>query len=243
MSNISCREFEGRLEEAVESRCALEPVLKAHASVCAACGALYDDYIRLEEAIPAWRAAVPAVDLAEAVLARWAFDARESQSVLQPLISMRPTASPVRKPAAWRNRIVWIAGAAALLILTTIIATPLRERGGNRPVADAPIQDYAIPVASTTDEALPSDPELSVLVRDAGSAYLDLANQAATAISGGTALLPSATLLADATPQSTSANRSWVGEFEKKLEPLSKDLGDALNFLLKAPPPEPAPST
>jgi hypothetical protein len=115
MSNINCTEFGNLIEQAVESRTAVDSaVLRAHAADCAGCRAAWLDAMLLDGAVAEWRKTgkkiLPSVDLADIVLARRA-------SGLEPVVSadMTPFAaeSGTLHPAETIDRVVEVRSAVA----------------------------------------------------------------------------------------------------------------------------------
>jgi hypothetical protein len=248
MSNFNCGQFETLLEQAVEQRQPLAPELRDHAASCVTCRALWDEFQILEEAIPAWSASAPSVNLVDSVMSGLAAERTGSKSAdsIAPLVALTVADSSREEPPR-RRRFLFAAAA------TTVAALLLVSAGFYfaRPAADAPqiantppqivVPNLNRPMATPPIEQSPS--EISVMVADAGTAYLQLASNAAAAVTEGVALFPSTKLVADASPKPSSNRKSWVQQFEKNLQPLQKDIGSAFEFLFEAPAPDAAPAT
>lgn len=247
MSNLDCRQFEKLLEQAVEQRQAPAVELRDHALSCETCRTLWEEFLILEEVIPVWTASRPTVDLIDAVMHAMASDAATTTAPkkIEPLVALTVTGSQ-EPEAPRRHRFVFpaVATAAAALLLASAVFYVVG------PTADKPQIAEVRPTSSLEHSGgmqriqLEQPPtEMTVIVTDAGSAYLQLASSAASAITEGAALLPSTKLIADATPKPNQDRKSWMQDFGKNLEPLQQDLGNAIEFLFNAPAPAPAPAT
>lgn len=71
---MNCTEFEVALERAVETREPLATTTLEHVANCAACREIWEAQQRLNAAIVAWKFAVPPTGLADAVLAKLAWE-------------------------------------------------------------------------------------------------------------------------------------------------------------------------
>lgn len=80
------------------------------------------------------------------------------------------------------------------------------------------------------------------MVADAESAYLGLANEAAQAVTGASALVPRPGSVA-ATAEASGDNDRWVDDVGRQFEPVGSNLTQAFQFLLEAVPAEKAPAT
>jgi hypothetical protein len=101
----------------------------------------------------------------------------------------------------------------------------------------APPQRLAAPLS-----AAPVEAPVAAMVQGAQSAYLDLANEAAQAVSGATALVPRPGL-ASAMAPIRDENDRWVDDVGQQFEPVGKNLSQAFQFILEAVPAEKAPAT
>lgn len=83
---------------------------------------------------------------------------------------------------------------------------------------------------------------VAAMVQGAQSAYFDLANDAARAVAGATALVPGPGLVSAAVPV-RDENDHWVDDVGQQFEPVGKNLSQAFQFMLEAVPAEKAPAT
>ena len=74
------------------------------------------------------------------------------------------------------------------------------------------------------------------------AAYLDLANEAAHAVAGATALVPRSSLASVMSP-SRDENGRWVDDVGHQFEPVGKNLSQAFQFIFEAVPADKAPAT
>jgi len=250
MPNLPCTEFDRRLEAAIEERRLPEAALREHAAGCERCRAAWEQYALLDEAITAWRAGVPDVDLTDSVLSRLAFDSQTTA----------PAATVAAVHSRRRARWIAVASASAAALLVALLLSPLArvndapEVAGNQPVlpatgpANSSTPEAAEPLAPVVavrpavDEN-DDDTELTLLVRDAGSAYLGLANGAAEAVAQGAMLLPAVALVSGDGVTVDEAPASWVDQFRRDLTPIGRNIENALEFLFDAVPAEPPPAT
>ncbi|MGE3316786.1 MAG: hypothetical protein AB7O26_16835 [Planctomycetaceae bacterium] len=246
MSNPECREFQRALDEAIELRQPPPAALPDHAAHCESCRSRWDEYLVLEEAIPLWTAAVPPVDFADAILSELANDeinVSAGDHRAEPVVASIVTNDAVRGGAVRADRrsgdwYVTAAVAASLLIGTLVFYS---SQPREQQVADSP--PIQVPELRLNNVNLPEQPEYTVLVQEAGSAYLELASDAASAIKDSAVLLSTASQVADSTPKPDRESPSWIRKVGSNLEPITSDVENAMDFLFKAPPPEPTPAT
>jgi hypothetical protein len=256
---MSCTEFESALCAAVEDRHAGHvEQLREHAAGCVHCHALWEQFAILEQAIPAWSTRQPQVQLADAVLARLG-DQRTARE-MQP-VGVAPAAAP--QPARSRRRLAAaaaVAVSACALVIAFWPASPAVDLPGEgSQIADtAPAATdeqkpaQAEPAANaieldkvaTNDQPSsdqPSAAEIGKLVREASAAYMVLAEGAADAVVHTPILLPRTDLVAsDHDDESDDARaESWIDGWGEQLQPIGKDVGNAIDFLLDAVPLDP----
>jgi len=81
---------------------------------------------------------------------------------------------------------------------------------------------------------VPDGAGLTDLFRDAGSAYSDLAREAADAVGDTVAFVPSAVAIRpeNGSASDSSHNKSsWTTEWQRPFEPIGHDVSDAIDFL------------
>jgi hypothetical protein len=94
----------------------------------------------------------------------------------------------------------------------------------------------------TTHQVAEVPAPVEAMVQGAQAAYLDLANEAAQAVTGATALVPRSSL-ASVMPASRDENDRWVDDVGHQFEPVGKNLSQAFQFIFEAVPADKAPAT
>jgi len=98
------------------------------------------------------------------------------------------------------------------------------------------VRHNVVPIKPAAEEPV------QAMVQNVETAYLDLASQAAHAVAGATVLVPRPSSV-DATTKSGDDNDRWVDDVGRQFEPVSKNLSQAFQFLIKAVPADKAPAT
>jgi hypothetical protein len=83
---------------------------------------------------------------------------------------------------------------------------------------------------------------IEAMVQGAQAAYVDLANEAAQAVTGATAFVPRPSLASVMAP-SRDENDRWVDDVGHQFEPVGKNLSQAFQFIFEAVPADKAPAT
>ncbi len=253
MRNISCTEFRRQLADAVESRSSVDlPELGEHAAACPNCATAWEDALLLNLAIARWQRDAPPVDLADSVLARLRFDLvleqvpaaprEQSAAAAMPAApsslsagarSIAPSAAePTRRAPLWAS-VALVSGVCAAILL----ARPGRPQPGREAATNFPSAVRASRAAVSA-----SDAPVQSLLHHAGSASLELAGEAAKAVTAAAVLVPPADQ-----PGKTAAppanDDGWVEEVRREFAPVQHHIGHALGFLFQAVPAEKAPAT
>jgi hypothetical protein len=108
---------------------------------------------------------------------------------------------------------------------------PNRQKLDRPPVAQPPVV-----------EPLVADTRVDSLVTGAGFAYLNLASQAAGAVTAAAVLVPAPTSNPAARTAADKDGR-WVDEVGREFAPVTRNLSDAFEFLLQAMPADKTPAT
>ncbi len=95
---------------------------------------------------------------------------------------------------------------------------------------------------AASSNAAPVEAPVAAMVQGAESAYFDLANDAAQAVAGATALVPRPGFASAMAPVREENDR-WVDDVGQQFEPVGKNLSQAFEFILEAVPAEKAPAT
>lgn len=254
-------------------RIELPDAWRMHLLRCDRCRSEWEAYELLEQAIASWNAEPLDVDLVDRVMSDVAahavarevspqFERRNGQSnVLSAPVEPRPQL--VGMPHAEHSGSMTSSRARSWTIVMTvaavllIVAIPaLRNRSTDphdaAPIAasDAP-QPVPLPHTVTPDPVPPhaaptDDAAIATLVREAGSAYASLASDVVLALRDAAILVPSAGLPAVPTgwpSPTTGPAELWPGELPADLQPIGRDVENALDFLWRVVPDEPAPAT
>lgn len=264
MSNINCTEFKELLERAVESRQSLDSsVLRGHAALCSECRCAWVDALLIDRAAAKWKKTIVSVDLSDSVLYQLATERDEDSSrvtltsefATRVATSTEPSiAAPARRSGRsrkWLTRSATVAafgvlaGAACLAIAVGRFGGPLQSIKP-RAIEVAKQSNASEPklvLAAPTDKSrAANEAPVESLVRDAGSAYLNLAGGAAKAVAAAAVLVPPADAPAAPDPQFKEKDR-WVDEVGREFEPVRRHLSQAFGFLIQAVPTEKAPAT
>jgi hypothetical protein len=227
MDNMNCTEFEHVLQCAVEERSEEQlRELRDHAASCKHCRAVWQEFAVLRQAIPLWKARMPDVDLVDAVMAR--------------THELRPLASRSTSIGWWVSAAVATA-AACVLALAVWPSAPDNAPQPDLQLADT---DEPDPLTAPLADEQPTQGEVGSLVRDATDPYLELAEGVTDAVRGTRKFLPATEALADneAQQEDRPSPASWINDWSQDLEPIGRDVANAMNFLLDAVPADPAPT-
>lgn len=259
----NCTEFEAYLNAAVEERTRPdENALAEHANRCAACRQRLDEFRLLDCAVAVWKADVFEVDLVDAVLAQHAFnqpqtiEAEPSTATLVKVETTNPVSgsngragnaevylhpkrqSNLQSSPASHSRGVYAVLAVAV-VLMVVVANPF-----SRPMSDLPPTEHVAVFHETPqpDEALHPEADVETIVRDAGTAYIELARGAADIFTDTVVLIPEPVIpqsAGDSGTNETGGTRPWGEE----LAPIRRDVGHAIDFLFNTIASEDEPAT
>jgi hypothetical protein len=176
---------------------------------------------------------------------------------------LKPTRTPTRQRIAASTIVLAVAASVAffwnragrqneiVLIPKTAPVTPdqtlartdsppiVATSNARQALAVAPSRDH---VAEASIPAPPAEAPVQAMVEGAQSAYRDLANEAAKAVTGATALIPRPDLASVMAP-SHDENDRWVDDVGHQFEPVGKNLSQAFQFIFEAVPADKAPAT
>lgn len=235
MDSMNCTEFEQSLNRAVESRSEADlRNLRDHAAGCALCRGLWHRFTLLQQAIPHWKADVPDVDLADSVILRVA--AAEPVAVSSTSKSFRER---------WATAMV-VAAAACMMAFVLWPAPVANNQPAPQNGAVAVEQPRNVkPREAPQTPVMASRPQLEDrAVRKGGDAIMVLAENAASTMVKTPMFLPPAGALSLAEPEEgeEAPASSWIAEWSQDLQPIGREVGNAMNFLLDAVPLDPAPT-
>lgn len=250
---MNCTEFERRLRELVEDRAPVDARdLREHAACCTTCRPQWEENAFLEQAIPLWRRSPLDVDIVDAVLARLRAEqagvdgnltgtqnAQSHVTVRGPSDGSQATRGtpPLTRSAPSQE---W---ATVALMATVLLATGVMiARFGSEHSRTDPAHVVDTNLGHTGQSGHEDVPRLDTLVRDASSASLGLAQEAAEAVTDLAMLVPRI----DTFPAAREPDMRIHGLGEgwgSNLKPIRDDVGKAIRFLFYAVPVEAAPAT
>ena len=218
-------EYQSKLETMIESKCFDQrSQLEKQATLSLEHQRLWEDFLILEQALPAWQQTMPEIDLVDAVLAQ--FTETPGNSDL-PSVTTDKIARPHRLSAPW----IWTSLVAAGLLLA--IAIPFfanrSEKGPGLPVATSP----PIPEPAAKEPTAPHD--LNQLLKNAGAASWGLAQSTAGAMSEAVTLVP----VSRSAPQSVDtlpSEPNWVDDINTEMQPIKDQFNHAWNFIIHSVP-------
>ncbi len=263
MPDLNCMKFEERLAEAVEDRRspvelsaeasesdeALWRELRSHAHACPACRTLWNEFALLERVLPAWKDSVPAVDLADAVIARW----REEQAASNHAVA-KPHSDSGRRFNGRPGLTILLAAAATALACVVVFFVP-RPAGDDLPDThlvsktnpqSPPANEGDSPAFAEKNPSVPlpeadgAERDWQALAQDAGSAFGVLASDTADSFASAAVFVPRPS--SPPSPQSehpnpeTKSSSQWMDGIGAGLKPVGHDVGQAMGFLLDVLP-------
>lgn len=222
---MNCIEFEAVLQRGLDTGDGLDaPELSEHAAQCPACRGLLEEFRTLGDAIVAWRVQLPEVNLAEAVVTAYS---RETASIpqtelprsLEASVSIvLPLPAAVSRKAVSRSRkslMAALAGLAAMVVVT-----------------------WSFPIGPDGEQIGPGTQlagmELTTLFRSAGTAWLDLAQRAASDLEDAAVLVMPATPTEMAPTGDGNSTRSTWKDGLDSVRPIGESMGTAFGFLLNS---------
>lgn len=239
---MNCTEFRTALELRLPAA-SLTPEVSGHLHACRDphCRQLWDDAQLLEPALAAWLKHAPRADCTDAVVARWRQErqpyAQSGSASLNGHASHWPSRKhgPSVKPA---GRSPWLVLACVVGLFAAAIALstgPARmdhfvdNRPGHR--AHDPAQDAGAPQLAM---AQPVAPEQAM--QDAGMTYVGAAQSATRIVTDFVVL----TLGDSDDIEDPSLDRAWIDQWGEQLQPVGKEVNDAVDGLLESFPDTPS---
>lgn len=197
---MNCNEFQSQLDLALEERHPPNhPALSGHASSCAECQRLWEDWLLLERAVGVWkdRPETIEVDLTDRVLDAARRDGLVSSNGVA--VANAPTIEPAE--ADERRRSIWpLVVTAALVLLAALVVfregpNQIADNDQSDPQSEPPEEVAVAPdsliVPDLPDIPLPEQqPDFEHLIADARSAWKSLAERATSQASGFSVFLP-----------------------------------------------------
>ncbi len=238
---MNCNQFLSELDAAVEHRQRLSETdihLADHAGSCqqADCATRWTDAEFLEEVIPVWRDAVPPVELTDRVLA-----ALRPQRGPQSIVSVRgssrtPQPAHVDHQSSGGLMAVVTAAAACLLVGTLLSLGSLNgtQTAGKVSATSHPLSSLPARVVQTQTTTTAAPQRRS---------YVAFAQNATEVVTDTLVLVVPAGLSNADDEDDPSHTSAWVDTWERRLEPLGRELSSALHAVLEVVPKSPMTST
>jgi hypothetical protein len=206
---------------------------------------LWEDDRLLWQVISDWKAQAPEVYLVDAVLARLPvrndLRRRSREGNGEHNVNVRDFST---ETVTWKSyptktapprRWALLAVVAAVLVLSGPLLlidedrTPTPRGDSGQPTALV----NAVPVPSDARQSADSELQLNHLIRDATSAYLELAHDAAAAVRDAVVFVPDPVKVPDVRSQLPAAP-AFQPSWNMSLEPIGHDLEKALDFLMQS---------
>lgn len=193
---------------------------------------LWEDFLILEQALPAWKQSLPETDLVDAVLAQ--LDS-PSDITEQPTThseqSLATAASPHRFSAPWISASSLVA--AALLFAVTI---PFFFNRTTVDSGSTVTTSTTIAPALRIDENQPPVPQnIDQLLKNAGAASWGLAQSTAGAMSEAVTLVP-VTRPESQSSELDPTEPNWVDDINTEMQPFKDQINHAWNFIIHSVP-------
>ena len=262
----------------IETRAAIDVgAFCAHAADCDSCRQLWEEHLLLNRVIAEWKSELLEVDLADAVLAQYAFSgsllenahtikmpefATDTKPESRPKVFLHSVISGTSQRSKSRQRRSALAVLAATALVLFLIAAPFTptavvnqkadvEQLAAKPPTPSRVASTeeiakvdAIGVDATGVDATGADVE--ALLRDAGSAYMELARDAASVFTDTVVFIPEQTLStafpADALDSNSNDSERLI-PWGQELDLIRRDVGHAIDFLFETISSDAEPAT
>ncbi|QDV49259.1 hypothetical protein [Gimesia fumaroli] len=195
---------------------------------------VWEDYLIVEHALPAWKQALPEIDLVEAVMSQLDNTDRNNlnSSALSEASSI--TGRSTHASARW-----WY---GSLLTAAVILVAVSLNFPGDQPDVIPPntiaTNTHLFPETQTPDsKANTPNQSFNQLLRNAGAASWGLAQSTAGTMTEAVSLVP----VTRPRPESTSVlpdEPHWVDDINHEMQPLKNQISHAWNFILHSVPEE-----
>ena len=196
---------------------------------------IWEDFLIMEHTLPAWKQAVPEVDLVEAVLTQL----NDSEQTTNGSVHVFDSSSePINKPRLNNTRLLYVSMISVAILL---FAVSLKFWGDqSKVVPPNTITKSAnigsIPKANSPKQTTPNN-RLNQLLDNAKAASWGLAQSTAGAMTEAVNLVP----VASQKPESIDANpdrSNWVDDINNEMQPLKDQISHAWNFIIHSVPEE-----
>lgn len=239
---MSCSDFQEQMQSLLFDQWRKdvgESALLEHVEECCECRAEWQRLQTLAEAVRAWKAAVPEIELTDRVVsaARQLHADTKTAAVRDHLSEpsdLRPYSAVQGHFAKSSRRALMasLAGLAALVMLVTVFDQPEPRSPTSHSIPSVTHEQNRQPFA--TEAA--SSPDVRTLVSGVGSAYLSVVQETAGVVNSATAMaLPRGFRSADSAPDDVPGVQ-WLEGVGRGWEPIQKSVGTMLDTFLKPAP-------
>jgi hypothetical protein len=226
-------EYQSKLENMIESRHFDQRAqLEKLATTSAEHQRLWEDFLILEQALPAWQQSLPEIDLVDAVMAQLDSPTENSQqrSVLVEQSDV-PPAPQRRLPAHW----IWGTGLVAAAVLIAVALPFFSKRTDLDSSSSVATNTTIAPLPAQDRHKHPEQQSLNQLLKNAGAASWGLAQSTAGTMSEAVTLVPVARS-APQTKDAISTEPNWVDDFNSEMQPIKDQINHAWNFIIHSVP-------
>ncbi|WP_417393151.1 hypothetical protein [Gimesia sp.] len=225
-------EFQTRLESMIETRnFDQRSQLEHHATSSPEHLRLWEDFLILESAVPAWQQTLPEIDLIDEVLAQ-----------LDATCVSAADEKPARDIPSTRTRSRVPQWAAGLIVVAVLLIAVTLKFSGNQvekagpaplPVTTAVVHSPPVPAVAQAQ----THPSFNQLLKNAGAASWGLAQSTAGTMTEAVSLVPVTTPQAE-TAEAHPRESNWVEDINLEMQPIKDQISHAWNFIIHSVPEE-----
>jgi len=235
---MNCEEFNQQLSSVIESREHSEDnMLRDHGSTCEHCQTRWDEFLLLEELVPAWNSNLPEVNLVDSVASQ--FNPDGFQSIASDAYRC-PAIGEVTTTRERRNFRIGAIKLTAFVAAVLLLLIPFLFRNNQAPWQ--PKQRIAKSNApeSISDSPNQEEPNLPALLSDVGHSYLGLAHEFGNSFTDVAGLVvqdeEDLPLMIQQQSDSTTSSATWVKDWGRNLKPIGSSVEKAFGFLFDTIP-------
>lgn len=232
---MNLAEYEAELQKMIETHCFDQRSRWEHlATLSPEHLKVWEDFLILEHALPAWKQTLPEVDLVESVLTQLQTSQQSSPSLTRPLDSPANLQPKSQTTARW----VYLSmiSVAVLLVLVSLkfVGSPSETLPHNSVAVSTNVKSNQNLIPTTADTKKQS---INNLLRNAGAASWGLAQSTAGAMTEVVTLVP-VTQETSETATNSSEESNWVEDINSEMQPLKDQISHAWNFIIHSVPDE-----
>ncbi|QDT25920.1 hypothetical protein Enr10x_12180 [Gimesia panareensis] len=226
-------EYQSKLEIMIESRHFDQRAqLEKLATSSPAHQRLWEDFLILEQTLPAWKQSLPETDLVDAVLAQ--LDSPSGNSGQPTTRSEQPpgsTASSQRFSAPW----IWASSLVAAALLFAVTIPFFSNRTDVDSGTTVATSTTIAPVPRIDEHQPPVPQDIDQLLKNAGAASWGLAQSTAGAMSEAVTLVP-VTRPESRSSEPDPTEPNWVDDINTEMQPFKDQINHAWNFIIHSVP-------